>query len=103
MRNLNAGRFLLLGSASIDLLQQSGETLAGRIAFVELGPLDVLEVGEVDYGKLWTRGGFPNSFLADSDADSALWRESFICTYLERDVPQLGPRILAETLRRFCE
>lgn len=101
MRNLNAGRFLLLGSASIDLLQQSGETLAGRIAFVELGPLDVLEVDEVDYGKLWTRGGFPNSFLADSDADSALWRESFIRTYLERDVPQLGPRIPAETLRRF--
>ncbi len=101
MRNLNAGRFLLLGSASIDLLQQSGETLAGRIVFVELSPLDVLEVDEVDYGKLWTRGGFPNSFLADSDADSAIWRESFIRTYLERDVPQLGPRIPAETLRRF--
>ena len=101
MKNLNAGRFLLLGSASIDLLQQSGETLAGRIAFVELTPLDVLEVDDIDYGKLWTRGGFPNSFLADSDAGSALWRESFIRTYLERDVPQLGPRIPAETLRRF--
>ena len=100
-RNLRAGRFLLLGSASIDLLKQSGETLAGRIAYVELGPFNVLEVDGDACDKLWTRGGFPDSFLADSDAESAIWRANFIRTYLERDIPQLGPRVPAETLRRF--
>ncbi len=99
-RRRNA-RFLLLGSASIDLLKQSGESLAGRIAFAELGPLDVLEVESNQLGKLWARGGFPNSFLAASERKSALWRLNFIRTYLERDIPQLGPRIPAETLRRF--
>ena len=100
-RDRRAGRFLLLGSASIDLLRQSGETLAGRIAYVELGPLDILEAGEAENVKLWIRGGFPDSFLAGSDEASAVWRENFIRTYLERDIPQLGPRIPAETLRRF--
>ena len=100
-RDRRAGRFLLLGSASIDLLRQSGETLAGRIAYVELGPLDILEAGEAEGEKLWIRGGFPDSFLAGSDEASAVWRENFIRTYLERDIPQLGPRIPAETLRRF--
>jgi uncharacterized protein len=100
-RNLRAGRFLLLGSASIDLLKQSGESLAGRIAYVELGPLNVLEIDDRSSERLWIRGGFPDSFLAEDDAASAIWRENFIRTYLERDIPQLGPRVPAETLRRF--
>ena len=95
------GRFLLLGSASMDLLRQSGETLAGRIAYLELDPFDVLEVEPGDYDALWVRGGFPDSFLAGDDGRSLTWRENFIRTYLERDVPQFGPRIPAETLRRF--
>jgi predicted AAA+ superfamily ATPase len=96
-----AGHFLLLGSASIDLLRQSSESLAGRIAYLELAPLDVREVGSEQQTRLWTRGGFPRSFLADSDSDSAIWRENFIRTYLERDIPLLGRRIPLETLRRF--
>ena len=100
-RGRRSGRFLLLGSASMDLLRQSGETLAGRIAYIELNPLDVLEIGAGDHDALWVRGGFPDSFLARDDTRSLSWRENFIRTYLERDVPQLGPRIPAETLRRF--
>ena len=100
-RGRRSGRFLLLGSASMDLLRQSGETLAGRIAYLELSPFDVLEVGAEDHDALWVRGGFPDSFLARDDTRSLSWRENFIRTYLERDVPQLGPRIPAETLRRF--
>ncbi|HWW66764.1 MAG TPA: ATP-binding protein, partial [Solirubrobacterales bacterium] len=96
-----AGRFLLLGSASIDLLAQSGETLAGRIAFVELTPFGVSEVGSEELDRLWVRGGFPESFLAGDDATSLHWREDFVRTYLERDIPQLGPRIPAATLRRL--
>ncbi|MFO1081989.1 MAG: ATP-binding protein [Reyranellaceae bacterium] len=95
------GRFLLLGSAGIDLLRQSGESLAGRISYLELGPLDGLEVPANDLDRLWVRGGFPSSFLAGDDAISLKWRQDFIRTYLERDIPQLGPRIPAETLRRF--
>ena len=95
------GRFLLLGSAAIDLLAQSGETLAGRVAFVELAPFDVLEVGPRRQDELWIRGGFPPSFLAAGDEESLRWRTDFIRTYLERDIPQLGPRIPAETLRRL--
>jgi predicted AAA+ superfamily ATPase len=95
------GRFLLLGSAAIDLLAQSGESLAGRIAFVELAPLDVIEVGGRQLDRLWVRGGFPDSFLAANDSISLRWRQDFIRTYLERDIPQLGPRIPAETLRRL--
>ena len=100
-RDIRAGRFLLLGSASIDLLKQSGESLAGRIAYVELGPFNVLEVEGDASETLWVRGGFPDSFLAESDEASAVWRENFVRTYLERDIPQLGPRVPAETLRRF--
>ncbi len=96
-----AGRFLLLGSAAIDLLAQSSETLAGRIALVELEPLDVTEVGAGELDRLWVRGGFPESFLAGGDEISLRWRRDFIRTYLERDIPLLGPRIPAETLRRF--
>lgn len=95
------GQFLLLGSASMDLLRQSGESLAGRIAYIELAPLDVREVDRNEQARLWIRGGFPPAFMAPSDADSVVWRENFIHTYLERDVPALGPRIPAQTLRRF--
>jgi predicted AAA+ superfamily ATPase len=95
-----AGRFLLLGSASIDLLQQS-ETLAGRIAYIEMSPFDALEVPADRRDQLWVRGGFPESYLAGDDARSMIWRQAFVRTYLERDLPQLGPRISAATLHRF--
>ncbi len=100
-RGQRSGRFLLLGSSSMDLLKQSGETLAGRIAHLELFPLDAVEVGYDKLDPLWIRGGFPDSFLAANDSDSLIWRQGFIRTYLERDIPQLGPRIPAETLRRL--
>ena len=96
-----AGHVLLLGSASIDLLRQASESLAGRIAYLELAPFDVTELGPEDGQTLWVRGGFPRSFLSPSDHDSATWRENFIRTYLERDIPLLGSRVPAETLRRF--
>ena len=96
-----SGLFLLLGSASIDLLQQSSETLAGRLVYCELHPVNVSEVPVDALRRLWCRGGFPESYLAPGDAESLDWRLSFIRTYLERDIPQLGPRIPAETLRRF--
>ncbi|WP_336952170.1 ATP-binding protein [Sphingobium aromaticivastans] len=96
-----AGRFLLLGSASIDLLAQSGESFAGRVSYLEMGPLDALEIEAQAASRLWVRGGFPDSFLSASDPSSLRWRQDFIRTYLERDVPMLGPRIAAETLRRF--
>ena len=95
------GRFLLLGSAAMDLLRQSGESLAGRVSYQELGPFDALEVAPGDLDALWVRGGFPRSFLADTDALSLQWRRDFIRTYLERDVPQFGSRVSAETMRRF--
>jgi uncharacterized protein len=95
------GRFLLLGSASLELLAQSGETLAGRVAFAELAPFDLTEVGTEQLDQLWVRGGFPESFLASDEEASLRWRRDFIRTYLERDIPQLGPRIPAETLRRL--
>lgn len=95
------GQFLLLGSASIDLLQQCSETLAGRIAQCELQPLQLPEVENEHLHALWLRGGFPDSFQAGSDTVSLEWRNEFIRSYLERDIPQLGPRVPAETLRRF--
>ena len=95
------GRFLLLGSAAMDLLKQSGESLAGRVSYLELGPFDALEIDADELDRLWVRGGFPRSFLADSDEVSLQWRRDFVRTYLERDVAQFGPRIAAETLRRF--
>lgn len=100
-KGLKTGRFLILGSASIDLLRQSGETLAGRIEYINMEPLTVLETGsksKPDSTKLWVRGGFPDSYLAASDEDSYAYRRNFVRTYLERDVPQFGPRIPAETL-----
>jgi len=103
-KGLRAGRFLILGSASIDLLRQSGESLAGRIEYIDMEPLSILEVNseaESDPVKLWVRGGFPDSYLAKDDEDSYVYRRNFIRTYLERDVPQFGPRIPAETLERL--
>lgn len=98
------GQFLILGSASLDLLQQSSESLAGRIAYKELSGLTVSEIRggggeEASQDRLWLRGGFPDSFLARSDEASLRWRMNFISTYLERDVPQLGARIPANSLR----
>ncbi|WP_299616189.1 ATP-binding protein [uncultured Tateyamaria sp.] len=95
------GQFLLLGSASNTLLQQSAESLAGRVSYHELTPFTLDEVGQGALARLWLRGGFPDSFLSNSDRDSLTWREDFIRTYLERDIPALGLRIPAETLRRF--
>lgn len=99
-RGKTAGRFLLLGSASADLLRQS-ETLAGRVAYIELTPFDVLETPDDQRDRLWVRGGFPESFLAVDESRSFAWRQDFIRAYLERDIPQLGPRIPATTLYRF--
>jgi len=100
------GHFLFLGSAAIELLQQSSESLAGRISYIELFPVDVGEYlsspGNLDkLNQLWVRGGFPESLLARDDGNSLRWRRDFIKTYLERDVPQLGPRVPAETLERL--
>lgn len=94
-----AGQFLLLGSASHDLLKQSSESLAGRVSYHELTPFNVLEVGKEAQNQLWLRGGFPDAFQFDQS--SLAWRKDFIKTYLERDIPALGSRIPAETLRRF--
>ena len=97
------GRFLILGSASIDLLRQSGESLAGRIAYLDLTPFSILEVADSRAARerLWLRGGFPNSYLAASDQQSLGWRKDFIRTYLERDVATFGPRVPASTLERL--
>ena len=101
-----SGQFLLLGSATGVLMQQSSESLAGRVAYVELPPLLAPEIftdqpSVADLNALWVRGGFPLSWLAPSDADSMTWREVFMATYLEKDIPALGPRIPATTLRRL--
>ncbi|HEX4512406.1 MAG TPA: ATP-binding protein, partial [Polyangiaceae bacterium] len=94
-------RFLVLGSATPDLLRQSSETLAGRIAYHELPPLAADEVGSGKLPILWRRGGFPRSFLAHGERESARWREDFVQTFLERDLAPLGVRIPAQTLFRF--
>jgi len=96
-----SGLYLLLGSASLDLIQKSSETLAGRVAFIELGGLHRLEVPAALWDDLWLRGGFPPSLTATSVADSVRWRRDFARTYLERDVPQFAPRIAADLLRKF--
>lgn len=94
-------RFLLLGSASPDLVRQSSESLAGRIEFIEMTGFTLAETGPEAQSSLWLRGGFPDSFLAATDADSWAWRENFISTFLERDIPRLGIQIPPLTLRRF--
>ena len=94
-------RFLILGSASPEMLRQGNETLAGRIAFQTLDGFSLQEVGIKDHSKLWLRGGFPRSFLAPSNSKSEAWRQDFISTFLERDLPQLAIRVSSTTLRRF--
>lgn len=101
-----AAQFLLLGSASRDLLQQSSETLAGRIRYLELKPFSISEIAQQDPlefspDKLWFRGGFPDSYLASSEDESWNWRSDFIASYVERDIPQLGVNISATRMRRF--
>lgn len=101
-----SGQFLLLGSASRDLLQQSSETLAGRIRYLELSPFSALEVYKTDPlgfnpEKLWFRGGFPNSYLAETENESWEWRNDFISSYVERDIPLMGPQIPATRMKRF--
>jgi uncharacterized protein len=101
------GHFLLLGSAALDLMQQSAETLAGRVAYIEMSPITLLEATasesapSLNENTLWTRGGFPDSLLATSDANSLDWRSDFIRSYLERDVPMFAPRMPAETISRL--
>jgi len=97
----NTARFLLLGSASPQLVKGVSESLAGRLGFVDLSGFDLSEVGAENRDRLWIRGGLPRSFLAPDDSASAMWRDDFIRTFLERDIPQLGITIPAETLRRF--
>ena len=99
------GRFLVLGSASLEMIRQSSESLAGRIIYHELAPFALQEVGNADddIRRLWSRGGFPMSYLAPSDKDSFMWREAFIRTYLERDIPSLGLRIPSTVLGRFWQ
>lgn len=98
---LRTGRYLLLGSAALSLLRQSGESLAGRIRFLELTPFTVLEPTGHSLEIRWLRGGFPESLLAEDEQRSFRWRQDFVRTYLERDIPQFGPRVASETLRRF--
>jgi hypothetical protein len=100
-RPKNAARFLLLGSASPHLVRGVSESLAGRIGFIDLSGFDLQEVGWGQRDRLWARGGFPRSFLASDEPASLAWREDFVRTFLERDIPQLGITIPAETLRRF--
>jgi len=92
-------KYLILGSASRDLIRQSSETLAGRIQYFELPPFTLLEVKDLE--KLWIRGGFPRSYLAEDDVSSFVWRENYIQTFLERDIPNLGFQVPPRTMRRF--
>lgn len=94
-------RFLILGSASPTIVKNVSESLAGRVEFIELSGFDLFETGADNLNTLWLRGGFPRSYLADSDEDSLAWREGFIKTFLERDIPQLGITIPAAAMRRF--
>lgn len=103
-KNRRNGRFILLGSASRDLIKQTSESLAGRIGLIELSPFSITEINQADdfqIQKFWMRGGYPDSFLSENDDDSKLWRENFIRTYIERDIPQLGFQIPAMQLRRM--
>jgi len=93
--------FLILGSASPDVIQKSAESLAGRVEFIDLHGFHLAEVGVGNLAKLWTRGGFPRAYLAKSEADSVAWREGFVRTFLERDLPQFGVRVPSQVMRRF--
>jgi predicted AAA+ superfamily ATPase len=100
---MRTGQFLLLGSAALDLMRQSSETLAGRVAYLDMAPLNVREAASAGIADntLWLRGGFPDSLLAADDADSLGWRRDFIRSYLERDVPMFAPRLPAQTIGRL--
>jgi len=103
-RDRRNGRFILLGSASRDLIQKTSESLAGRVGFVDMTPFQIEELQHnnvYELNKIWFRGGFPDSYLAKSDEASELWRENFIRTFVERDIPQLGSQIPALQMRRF--
>lgn len=100
-RNKRNGQFLILGSASRDLIRQSSESLAGRLSHIEITPFSQSEIPFIDRGVHWLRGGYPRSILAEDDEISIQWREDYIRTFLERDIPQLGFRIPANTLGRF--
>lgn len=100
-QNRVGGRFLILGSASLTLIKQASESLAGRVIYHEMAPLSLSEVGDENIRGLWLRGGFPQSYLSEDDHASFTWREAFIKTYLEMDLPQLGIRIPAPQIRRF--
>ena len=97
------GHFLLLGSASLELMRQTSETLAGRVSYLELGPLDALEIapGDIALNQLWSRGGFPESLLAPTGEASFAWRQDFVRSYLEREVPMFAPRLPAESIGRL--
>ena len=95
------GHFLLLGSASLELMQQSSETLAGRVAYLDIGPIQALEWTAAELDTLWLRGGFPDSLLAANEGASLRWREDFVRSYLERDVPMFAPRLPAQTIGRL--
>jgi len=97
----NQARFVILGSASPQLIRRASESLAGRVEFIELNGFDISETGSASWETHWLRGGFPRSFLADSENDSLAWREGFIRTFLERDIPQFGISIPASAMRRF--
>ena len=98
-RNRPKQRYLILGSASRDLIRQSSETLAGRIIYLELPPFTAFEAD--DYNRLWLRGGYPPAYLAGTDSDSIIWRKAYVTTFLERDLPALGIDFAAGTMRRF--
>jgi uncharacterized protein len=100
-RPTNRSQFLLLGSASPTLLKQSSESLAGRIEFIEISPFNLAEVGIENMESLWLRGGYPRSWLQQSNLDSSIWREQFIQTFLERDLPQLGANLSSISMRKF--
>jgi predicted AAA+ superfamily ATPase len=98
-KNKKVAKYLILGSASRELLQQSSESLAGRIAYIEVRPFSVIE--KIDLKRLWLRGGYPKAYLAKKDVEASLWLKNYIATFLERDIPQLGFQIPPQTLRRF--
>jgi len=100
-RPQNPARFLILGSASPDIVRNVSETLAGRVEFIELSGFNISEIGEGNWASLWVRGGFPRAYLADSDDDSMAWLRGFTRTFLERDIPQLGIHIPAQAMNRF--
>ncbi len=100
-KGIKTGRFLVLGSASLDLLKQSGESLAGRIAYINMTPFTALEINPEDLINLWLKGGFPDSFLSDNEENSLLIRKDFIRTYLEREIPQFAQQYPSETLERL--